>query len=58
MNFTKQIKDKGYEINYIDGIFGSETTKAIKAYQKDNNLSQGALTLKTLESLGLYYSTR
>jgi len=37
----------------IDGIYGKETTTAIKAYQKDNKLSQGALTLKTLESLGL-----
>lgn len=47
------LKEKGYDITMIDGIYGKETTTAIKAYQKDNQLSQGALTLKTLESLGL-----
>ena len=47
------LKNKGYEITMIDGVYGRETTQAIKAYQKDNKLSQGALTLKTLESLGI-----
>ncbi|MBL4730392.1 MAG: peptidoglycan-binding protein [Sulfurimonas sp.] len=47
------LKEKNYDITMIDGIYGKETTTAIKAYQKDNQLSQGALTLKTLESLGM-----
>ena len=47
------LKEQDYDITMIDGIYGKETNVAIKAYQKDNQLSQGALTLKTLESLGL-----
>jgi len=52
-HLQKALKEKGYKITHIDGIYGSETKAAVNAYQKDNKLSQGALTLKTLESLGL-----
>ena len=47
------LKDKKYNITHVDGIYGSETKAAVIAYQKDKGLNQGALTLKTLESLGL-----
>ena len=47
------LKDNNYPITYVDGILGAETKAAIEAYQKDKGLNQGALTLKTLESLGL-----
>ena len=49
----KRLQDQDYKITLIDGIYGPETTAAVNAYQKAKGLNQGALTLKTLESLGL-----
>ncbi len=48
----KALQDRKYNITMIDGVYGSETKAAVNAYQKDKGLNQGALTLKTLESLG------
>lgn len=31
----KALKDRGYNPGALDGIFGSQTTKAVKAYQTD-----------------------
>ncbi len=47
------LKAKNYKITSVDGEYGEETKAAVRAYQKDNNLTQGALTLETLKSLGL-----
>lgn len=47
------LKQKGYNISKVDGVFGAETKEAIRKYQKDNKLNEGALTLKTLKSLEL-----
>ncbi len=47
------LKDKGYNPGPIDGVFGQQTQKALNAFQKDNGLSQGALTLEALEALGI-----
>jgi len=47
------LKDKKYYTGKISGKYDSKTRSAVRAYQKANNLSQGALTLKTLQSLGL-----
>jgi cell wall-associated NlpC family hydrolase len=33
-----QLKELGYNVGYIDGDFGSMTTEAIKAFQKDHGL--------------------
>jgi len=52
-NLQKALKAKNYKITKIDGIYGSETKAAVQAYQKANKLNEGALTLKTLKSLGL-----
>ncbi len=49
----KKLKAKNYKISRINGVYNAETKAAVQAYQKDNKLSQGALTLKTLQSLGL-----
>ncbi len=46
------LKAKNY-ITRIDGIYGSETRAAVRAYQRNNHLEEGALTLKTVKSLGL-----
>ena len=49
----KKLKEKGYKISKVNGKYNAETKAAVREYQKKNNLSQGALTLKTLQSLGL-----
>jgi len=49
----KALKERGYDPGPIDGIFGAQTQKALNAFQKDNGLSQGALTLEALEALGI-----
>jgi len=47
------LKDRGYNPGPIDGVFGAQTQKALNAFQADNGLSRGALTLETLEALGI-----
>ncbi|MBL7921597.1 MAG: peptidoglycan-binding protein [Bacteroidia bacterium] len=37
-NFQKQLYDLGYKIT-VDGIFGSETEKIVKQFQKENKLT-------------------
>ncbi len=49
----QKLRAKKYKISKINGVYNAETKAAVQAYQKDNKLSQGALTLKTLQSLGL-----
>ena len=55
-DFTRKLqtvlKEKGYYHGKIDGVYGRLTKNALIKYQLDNNLSSGALTIKTLESLG------
>ncbi len=52
------LKDKGYEINNVDGIFGNETKKAVMAFQKDNNLKvDGIAGTETLSALGMTTQT-
>jgi hypothetical protein len=52
-NLQKALQSKNYKITKIDGVYGPETKAAVNAYQKENKLNQGALTLETLKSLGL-----
>jgi outer membrane murein-binding lipoprotein Lpp len=47
------LQAKGYAISQIDGDYGKETQEAVLQYQRDNQLGEGALTIETLESLGL-----
>lgn len=49
----ESLKMKNYNITKINGLYDKDTKAAIKAYQKDNKLNEGALTLETLKSLGL-----
>jgi len=44
---------RGYGVGSIDGIFGSRTLEAVKAYQADNSLVvDGIVGVKTWESIG------
>ena len=49
-----KLKNWGYYNGNIDGIFGSETEKAVKAFQRKNNLTvDGIVGDKTLKELGI-----
>jgi peptidoglycan hydrolase-like protein with peptidoglycan-binding domain len=47
------LTDRNYNPGVIDGIYGSNTQKALNAFQIDNKLPSGALTLESLDALGI-----
>lgn len=49
----KTLEAKGYDPVWIDGVYGSKTRAAVVAYQKDNDLASGQLTMQTLDHLGV-----
>ena len=54
----KDLYNKGYDIGKygIDGNFGNDTLKAVKKFQKNNNLtSDGIVGKNTAHKLGWYY---
>lgn len=51
----KKLKNWGYYEGQIDGIFGSETKKAVMAFQKKNGLTADGIAGKnTLAAMGIY----
>lgn len=48
-----KLEAKGYDPVWIDGVYGAKTRAAVVAYQKDNNLPSGQLTMQTLDHLGV-----
>ncbi len=53
LKVQKALKARNYNITKLDGRYGEETARAVRAYQKKMNIAQGALTIKTLRSLGV-----
>ena len=51
--FQIALKKAGHNPGPIDGVIGSETLAAMKAYQKEKGLAVGALTYNTMKSLGI-----
>ncbi len=49
----QELSNRNYNPGPIDGVYGKETMKALTAFQVDNNLSSGALTLESLDALGI-----
>jgi len=49
----RALKDAGYYHGPIDGIWGSESKAATRAYQKAKGLPVAGLTVETMNSLGL-----
>ncbi len=47
------LNSHGYNPGPIDGVIGQETMAAVEAYQQDNQLPIGQLTIQTLKSLGV-----
>ncbi|MRJ02563.1 MAG: peptidoglycan-binding protein [Epsilonproteobacteria bacterium] len=55
VNLQRKLKELGYYKGPIDGIYGPMTAKAVDRYQKDHGFARGALTIETIEALGLSY---
>lgn len=52
------LKDKGLYSGSVDGIYGPITRKAVRSYQKEQNLNaDGRLGPQTLSSLGVQQAT-
>lgn len=49
----QQLLQQGYFPGQLDGLLGPKTLGALQHYQVDKGLASGALTLETLEALGL-----
>ena len=50
------LNDKDYKAGPVDGIYGWQTTNAVRKYQKDNNMpGDGQLTISLVEDLQLNY---
>lgn len=61
-NEVKTIQEKlkrwGYYNGSVDGIYGSQTTSAVKSFQKKNGLTvDGIAGTNTLNAMGIYTST-
>jgi peptidoglycan hydrolase-like protein with peptidoglycan-binding domain len=50
------LRNAGHDPGPIDGVYGWQTQAAMKAYQKEKGLAEGAMTIKSLESLGVNLS--
>jgi len=49
----QSLRDNGYSPGPIDGRFGQLTLSALRRYQRANSLSEGGLTVETIEHLGV-----
>lgn len=54
-DLQQALKKHGYDPGEIDGVSGSRTMKSVEAFQSDRELARGALTLETLDALGLEF---
>ena len=56
LRIQDSLKAAGYNPGPIDGVIGSQTMAATKAYQRSKGLRTGGLTMETLNSLGINLS--
>lgn len=52
-DLQRALQAKGYNPGPIDGVVGRETMAAVSAFQKDNKMASGQLTMETLRALGV-----
>lgn len=52
-SIQNQLISKNYDPGLVDGIYGVETQAALTKFQKDNKLATGALTIESLDALGV-----
>ena len=52
----QSLNDKNYNAGPVDGVYGWQTTAAVRKYQRDNKMpGDGQLTIALVESLNLKY---
>lgn len=50
------LNDKGYKAGPVDGVYGAQTTSAVRKYQRDKKMAgNGQLTIALVDSLGIKY---
>jgi hypothetical protein len=52
-DIQRALLSKGFAPGPIDGVIGHQTVEAVHAFQQDNGLASGSLTMETLEALGV-----
>ncbi len=50
----RALKNQGYYHGPIDGVWGTESRNAVRAYQRAKGLPVAGLSVATMESLGIY----
>ena len=53
ISIQEALAGAGHDPGPIDGVIGTETLRAVRAYQAAAGLPTGGLTLATLDSLGV-----
>jgi hypothetical protein len=48
-----KLNQKGFDAGSVDGVYGWQTKQAVSKYQESQKMATGALTVKTLQSLGI-----
>lgn len=52
-DIQRALKNAGFDPGPIDGVFGTQTMRAVTAYQRSKGMAEGALTFDALKSLGI-----
>ena len=53
LQIQRALRKAKYKPGKIDGIYGSDTRRAVEAFQRDHELATGSLTIETLRELGV-----
>ncbi len=55
-DLQQALNDKNYKAGPVDGVYGWQTTNAVRKYQSDNSMpGDGQLTIELVEALALNY---
>jgi len=50
-----ELNTRQYNAGVVDGVYGWQTTQAVKKFQRDNKLAEGGLTIEVVDALGIKY---
>ena len=52
-DIQRALQSSGYNPGPVDGVIGRDTTEAIAAFQQEQGLATGGLTMETIRALGI-----